>query len=289
MATPASRTAPRLMFCVSGFLLVGLAVSSCSSGSGSAAAAGPWEEGRSSFAVDREGLRIDAHDGDVHLVVDDSLDGRVRVSGHPGADGEADDEGWYGRGESGDPAAGDLWDVDENGRHLTLREDCGEEGRPVCARRHEIAVPAGLPVRLEGHNGTVTATGLGGALELTTLDGPIDVSDVSGALTLRSHNGAITASDVTSEEIRLESHDGAITLASAVAPQSLEAATHNGAVRLELPDDAAYLVETETHQGPLDIDVETGGEEHRVGVRTHDGEITLRGVPAEHDATEGDA
>ncbi|MFX4294884.1 DUF4097 family beta strand repeat-containing protein [Streptomyces bohaiensis] len=287
MAAPASRTAPRLMFAVGGFLLVGLAVSSCS-GSESAAAP-PWQEGRSTFAVDREGLRIDAHDGDVHLVVDDSLDGQVRVSGRPEPDGDGDGEGWYGRGDDSDVAGSDLWDVDSDGRHLTLREDCGEERRPVCARRHEIAVPADLPVRLEGHNGTVTATGLAGALELTTLDGPIDVSDVSGTLTLRSHNGAITGSDVTAEEIRLESHDGAITLATAEPPRLLEARTHNGAVRLELPEDAAYRVETETHQGPLDVDVETGGEEHRVGVRTHDGEITLRGVPAGGGAAEGEA
>ncbi|NJP68112.1 DUF4097 family beta strand repeat-containing protein [Streptomyces spiramenti] len=288
MATPARRTAPRLMFCVGGFLLVGLAVSSCSGGE--PAASPPWDEGRTTFAVDTGGLRIDAHDGDVHLVVDDSLDGQVRVSGHPAPDGDTDEDGWYAHGENGDAAAGsDLWDVDGEGRHLTLREDCGEEGRPVCARRHEIAVPADLPVRLEGHNGTVTASGLAGALDLTTLDGPIDVSHVSGPLTLRSHNGTITATDVTAEEIRLDSHDGTITLAAGLPPRLLEAATHNGAVRLDLPEDAAYLVGTDTHQGPLDIDVETGGDEHRVDVRTHDGEITLRGVPSDRETPQGDA
>jgi hypothetical protein len=254
MSFRANRTAPRLLLLTGGVLVLALLLGAC--GTQETVVDGEQR----TFEITGPELVVDTDSSSVTLVPVADLSGEVRVTR------------WFKaarvRGRT------DItWQQD--GETLKLRVVC----RGIvtsCSARHEIEVPADLPVRLTSRNGPVRADGFGAGLDLTSHNGEISVSGAAGPLTLASHNGRVTATDVTTDRVRATSHNGAIRLELATAPAEVTAKSHNGGISVQLPGEASYQVDAEAKNGQVDVTVDQGGDAHRVSARSHNGSITVR-------------
>lgn len=257
MSFRANRTAPRLLLLAGGVLLAVLLLNGC----GMDETVVDGEE--RSFEFSGSQLEVDSDNSRLTLVPVEGLSGEVRV------------KRWFTVSRMGG-SADITWEMDED--TLKLRTTC----RGIvsqCSARHEIEVPADLPVRVTSRNGAVKAAGFRAGLELTSHNGAIDVTDAQGPLTLDSHNGRITATAVTTQRLRAASHNGAIQLELANAPAEIVTESHNGRTTMEVPGDVAYQVDVSTKNGKVDVSVDEGGDRHRISARSHNGGITVR--PAE--------
>ncbi|NJQ07115.1 DUF4097 family beta strand repeat-containing protein [Streptomyces lonarensis] len=212
------------------------------------------------FTVGTTELVVDSGNTDVTVLADASLEGEVLVTRWFDATAVASD-------------ASVEWEMDDGGR-LTFRADCsGVVTR--CSARHEVAVPETMDVRVEGRNGALAAESLTSSLHLTTRNGTITVADVAGPVSLHSRNGTIDASGLTAAEVRAHTRNGSIDLHTARAPELLEAVTHNGSARVEVPGGTAYRVESESRNGAVESSVDEDGADHLISVRTRNGSVEV--------------
>lgn len=137
-----------------------------------------------------------------------------------------------------------------------------------------MVVPEHLALRLETHNGNVTASG------------------TKDAMHIESHNGDVEAS-IGSTSADIETHNGEIHCAM-MAPGNLSAriASHNGGIDVRMHDGSSCWLEAETHNGRIvppsqmnDAELGRGRLRCRVGkqetkgllrVATHNGDIRVR-------------
>ncbi|GAB2909567.1 DUF4097 family beta strand repeat-containing protein [Streptomyces mayteni] len=233
------------------------------------------------FALAGETLTVDSDNSRIVLVPDDSLTGEVAVT-----------RTFEARRVTG--TTGIEWSMADD--TLRLRVVC--RGFVVeCDARHEIRVPAGVAVTVEGRNGAVEADGFAAPLDLATHNGGITVrdssapvvldtrnggitlEDVSAPLSLESRNGRIEGTGLSSSEITARTHDGGLSLSLDAAPERIETVSDNGGTTVEVPDDGtAYRVETETHNGDVDVDVprDDAAAAPVIDARSRNGEIILR-------------
>jgi len=103
---------------------------------------------------------------------------------------------------------------------------------------YELFVPRRTDVAARSQNGPVSARGVSGRLELTTLNGPVTFRDVGGDVRGRTQNGPVTV------ELSGAKWDG----------RGLDAQTANGPVSLAIPDGYSARLETGTVNGPMRVD-----------------------------------
>ncbi|MET9427081.1 DUF4097 family beta strand repeat-containing protein [Streptomyces sp. NPDC003036] len=256
MAGRRTRRRIRTLIAVGGAALVAVGVTGC----GEADVAGAPVE-RKVFAFEGEALTIDSEDSELVLVPADVED--VEVSRQV--------DGWVVAGEG--PKAG--WRLE--GGKLTLRLEC-RAMISDCQSRHEVKVPRGVAVTVQGDNGSVSADGFRTALKVQADNGLIKVKDATGPLELQSDNGEIVVDRAASKSVIARADNGSVRLTFGAVPQRVETTSDNGEITVELPrGKTAYAVETHSENGEVKVDVpRDGSSAHIVKARSDNGDITVR-------------
>ncbi|MFF8829358.1 DUF4097 family beta strand repeat-containing protein [Streptomyces sp. NPDC015131] len=218
---------------------------------------------RKAFPFRGESLVVVAEDADLTLLAADVKD--VEVSRQV--------DGWTVFGDGPEP----VWKL-EGGR-LTLKVEC--DGLVSnCASRHEVRVPRGVAVSVEGDNGDVTAEGFRAGLTVASDNGEVTVRDAGGAVEARSENGDVRIEGGTSKRVVAGSANGELLLALGAVPDSVEAVNANGDVVVELPGGSTrYAVDAGSGNGEVKVGVPTDGDSrHTVRARSENGEVSVRGA-----------
>jgi DUF4097 and DUF4098 domain-containing protein YvlB len=102
-----------------------------------------------------------------------------------------------------------------------------------------VYVPATSDLDLVAHNGPVSVSDVDGRIDARTQNGPVSLHDVSGDVVARTQNGPLTV-DLAGSTWRGE---------------GLDAETHNGPVRITIPEGYSAQLQTGTVNGPFSSDV----------------------------------
>ncbi|MEU9357491.1 DUF4097 family beta strand repeat-containing protein [Streptomyces sp. NPDC048301] len=230
------------------------------SGCGSADAEGAPAEHRS-FAFGGKALTIDARNSTLDLVPADVE--RIEVTRRI--------DGWVFLGSGPDP----VWRLD--GDTLRLEVKC-RAMISNCEARHEVKVPRGISLTVEGDNGDVSAAGFTTALRIEADNGAVHVRDVAGSLNLRADNGRIDADRVSGASVVARADNGSIAIGFSRVPDLVDTISDNGSVLVDLPaGSSAYAVSAQADNGDVSVDVprsESSG--HVVKARSDNGEVTVR-------------
>ncbi|WP_189108161.1 DUF4097 family beta strand repeat-containing protein [Streptomyces camponoticapitis] len=239
-----------------GAVLAAVVVSGCGS-----ADAGEAPVEKRSFAYSGKTLTISADNSSLDLVPADVKD--IEVTRQV--------DGWVFLGSGPDP----VWKLEDG--TLTLKLKC----RAVvnnCESRHTVKVPRGMAVQVRNDNGGVRADGFDTELNLRSDNGSVEVRNSSGRLDLSSDNGRVTAEGVSSRSVRARSDNGAVRLELTSVPDTVDTASDNGSVTIDLPEsDTAYAVTAKSDNGRVDVDVPTDDDSaHRVKAESDNGKVTVR-------------
>ncbi|MFF8292473.1 DUF4097 family beta strand repeat-containing protein [Streptomyces sp. NPDC016309] len=216
---------------------------------------------RKAFGFRGGTLVVDARDSELVLVPADVKD--VEVSRQV--------DGWVVLGDGPAP----VWKLE--GNRLTLRVDCDAVASD-CAARHEVRVPRGVAVTVEGDNGDVTAEGFESAVKVATDNGTVTVRDAGGPLDVRSENGDVRVEGGASKSVVARSGNGRIRLAFGAVPDRVDVVNDNGEIAVELPrGDTRYKVDAQSDNGKVEVGVPTdAGSAHAVKARSDNGQVVVR-------------
>ncbi|MBN2316717.1 MAG: hypothetical protein JXM79_22510 [Sedimentisphaerales bacterium] len=157
----------------------------------------------------------------------------------------------------------------------------------------DVKVPNKTSLELLTHNGTVKITDTTGRLNATTHNGKVIAQNISGTILLRTHNGSVDCRDI-SGDAKLLTHNGGIeAVYSQNAPPACHVSlvTHNGAVGFTAPPGVSAKVDASTHNGSIRTDLPItatgkksktkltgtiGTGEGNMHLETHNGSIQIR-------------
>ncbi|MFC8224162.1 DUF4097 family beta strand repeat-containing protein [Streptomyces sp. NPDC057287] len=230
------------------------------SGCGSADAEDAPAEHKS-FAFSGEALTIDAENSTLDLVPADveQIEVTRRV------------DGWVVLGDGPDP----VWRLE--GDELTLKVKC-HAVISNCEAHHEVKVPRGLALTVDGDNGKVTASGFTTPLDISAANGGVSVRDVSGPLKLSADNGTIEAERVSGSSVTARSDNGSVRLGFTRVPDLVDTVSDNGSISIDLPGGrSTYAVSAQADNGDVSVDVPRSADSaHVVKARSDNGEVTVR-------------
>jgi len=239
-----------------GAVLLGLALTGCGSTDPSDA---PAEH--KSFALSGKTLTIDSSNTALELVPADiqAVEVTRRV------------DGWV-VGGSGPEA---RWSMRDD--TLTLRVKC-KALISDCSSQHQVKVPRGVKVVVEGGNGGLTASGFSTPLTLHNTNGKVDVRDSSGPLRLESRNGAVVAEKISAKSVTARTTNGSLQLGFASVPDLVDTQTRNGDTTIDLPGGSvSYAVSAEVRNGGTSVEVpRSDSSQHAVKARSTNGRISVR-------------
>lgn len=216
---------------------------------------------RKSFALDGKVLTIDSENSGVELVPADVR--QVEVT--------RQFDGWVVLGNG--PEA--VWEMEDG--VLRLQVKC-EAMVSDCEARHQVRVPRGVAVTVQGDNGNVTASGFDTRLDLTSDNGEVLVRNSSGPLKLKSDNGAVVAERISASSVSAHSDNGSVRLMFTGVPMLVETVSDNGGITIDLPTgDETYAVTAEADNGDVSVKVPRRDDStHVVRARSDNGEVTVR-------------
>ncbi len=157
----------------------------------------------------------------------------------------------------------------------------------------DVTVPNRTNLEFSTHNGAIKVTNITGKVDGTTHNGSVTTEQVCGAAKLLTHNGSIRC-DATSGDAELKTHNGDVKLRyaeTAPAVCSISIVTHNGGIELTSPQNLSAAVEASTHNGSIrtelpitivgnvskrSISGKIGAGQGKVRLETHNGSITIR-------------
>ncbi|MGW8798371.1 DUF4097 family beta strand repeat-containing protein [Streptomyces sp. NPDC055775] len=214
-----------------------------------------------SFAFGGKSLTIDSGNTAVELVPAD-VD-KVEVTRRV--------DGWVVLGNGPDP----RWAM--RGGKLTLRVKCTAVVSN-CEALHQVKVPRGVAVTVNGDNGSVVASGFDTPLTLRSDNGKVTVRDSSAPLKLESDNGGVVTERISSTSVSAQSDNGEIRLGFTAVPDRVDTVSDNGRVTIELPKGSqAYAVTAVAGNGDISVRVpRSDSSPHVVKARSDNGEITVR-------------
>ncbi|MGW0789561.1 DUF4097 family beta strand repeat-containing protein [Streptomyces sp. NPDC002911] len=214
-----------------------------------------------SFAFSGKALTIDAENSTLDLVPADVEQIEVirRV------------DGWVMLGSGPDP----VWKLE--GDELRLEVKC----RALisnCEAHHEVKVPRGLALTVQGDNGKVTAAGFTAPLRISADNGGIRVRDASGPLELSADNGSVDAERVSGSSVIARSDNGEVRIGLTRVPDLVDTVSDNGSVTIDLPaGKSTYAVSAEADNGDVSVKVpRSDSSKHVVKARSDNGEVTVR-------------
>ncbi|MFE4449867.1 DUF4097 family beta strand repeat-containing protein [Streptomyces sp. NPDC056796] len=214
-----------------------------------------------SFAFGGEALTIDSGNSTLDLVPADVK--QIEVTRRV--------DGWVFLGSGPDP----VWKLERD--KLRLEVKC-RAMISNCEAHHEVKVPRGLALTVQGNNGKVTAAGFDTPLKITTDNGGVDVHDISGPLELHADNGSVEAQRVSGPSVIARSDNGRIRIGFTRAPDLVDTSSDNGSISIALPaGKETYAVSTHTDNGRVSVGVpRSENSEHVVKARSDNGEVTVR-------------
>ncbi len=114
-----------------------------------------------------------------------------------------------------------------------------------------VTAPKDADFSVEGSNGPVSLTGLGGTLSVKAENGPVSLSNLTGSVDVDAANGPVSLKN-SSGDIRIHAVNGPLTIAllgTRWEGKGLEASAKNGPLTLRVPDgfSSGVRVETSSH------------------------------------------
>ncbi|SCF66632.1 DUF4097 family beta strand repeat-containing protein [Streptomyces sp. Ncost-T10-10d] len=216
-----------------------------------------------SFALSGKTLTIDSGHTSLELVPADVR--KVEVTRHV--------DGWVVLGNGPDP----KWKMQDD--TLTLQVKC----RALisdCASQHQVKVPRGVAVVVKGDNGKIVASGFDTPLTLHADNGMVTVRDSSGPLELGSDNGGILTEGISAKSVSARSDNGRIQLGFDSVPDLVDTESDNGGITIDLPGGSVrYAVDAVAHNGRVSVDApRSDNSGHVVKARSDNGQVTVRSV-----------
>ncbi|MFJ1719837.1 DUF4097 family beta strand repeat-containing protein [Streptomyces sp. NPDC088244] len=182
-------------------------------------------------------------------------------------------DGWVVLGNGPDP----RWEMEND--TLTLQVKC-KALVSNCAAQHQVKVPRGVAVVVEGDNGRIVASGFRTPLTLGADNGRVTVRDCTGPLKLSSDNGGIVGERISAKSVSARSDNGQIRLGFAAAPDLVDTTSDNGGITIDLPAGSVrYAVDVSARNGNTSVDAPRSADSsHVVKARSHNGQVTVRSV-----------
>jgi hypothetical protein len=149
-----------------------------------------------------------------------------------------------------------------DGQTLRLTESgCGDDN-VRCQTEFRIRMPGASSAEITARAGAVTVHGLAGNIHVTTEAGAVEGTGLSG------------------DAVVIKTQAGATSLEFTEAPSDLQATSQVGAVKVRLPDSAAYAIEVDTDVGKSDVSVRKDpASPHRVRINTQVGAVSIEPLP----------
>ena len=139
---------------------------------------------------------------------------------------------------------------------LVLRDGCHFGMGIGCSTSLTVHVPIAMSVSGSMGDGSFSARGLVGGVQLTTADGDVHLQAMNGSVTLHSGDGELVIGDQRAPAVSISSGDGDIHLILANSPSSVHLSTGDGDVNLCLPHGTGpYAVTTQHGSGNLEDEV----------------------------------
>jgi len=156
-----------------------------------------------------------------------------------------------------------------------------------------ITVPNRSDLKLTTHNGGVEIANITGQVSGTTHNGKVTAKQVCGAANLQTHNGSVRCAEI-SGDAQLKTHNGSVkAYYSEAAPGvcNVSIVSHNGSIELAAPPGFSAQVEASTHNGSVRTDLPIavmgkisknkitgtiGAGQGKLHLETHNGSIKIR-------------
>jgi len=169
----------------------------------------------------------------------------------------------------------------------TLSLTCPADPAPgsgPCPAITQVSVPRNAAVTVRARNAGVSATGLDGPLNLSTVNGDVTVVSAGAAgapVQLTTRNGSVRASGLRAPTLAAWTVNGDVDLTWASAPSQVTATTTNGSLDLVLPADCPqYAITARTRNGQPRLGLPTdSASADRMALTTVNGDITVRAAP----------
>lgn len=201
----------------------------------------------------------------------DVSSGRVEIVGSPSGETRLDfsvQSGWSRDGGIDHSVAGGV-----------LRVTGGCDSGPFgvwCESDVTITVPSSASVSADASAGTLVVSGLSGETSLNSAGGSIEVSDQRGPLTAHSDAGSVRVSGLDADLVKATSSAGEVEIEAVSPPWSLDAESSAGSVRVTLPGDVPYDVETDAAVGRELVTVDSApGARHEIRAFSSAGSVEV--------------
>ena len=142
--------------------------------------------------------------------------------------------------------------IDREGSVLYLRPPEPQHYRNVVTD-FEVLVPAGVPVRVDGGLGRMTAEKMKNDLELKGNTGTMQIREIAGNVSLRNNTGKIEVYE-PGGDLLAENHTGSIEVISGqVLTRQYQLRTSTGGIRLELPRQSDLVLNARSNTGSISL------------------------------------
>jgi hypothetical protein len=167
--------------------------------------------------------------------------------------------------------------VEQEGGTVSIRHDCPIIFGFGCEASFDVTLPVGTTISGRTSNGAISLDSTDGPVDVTTSNGAVTLVDVSSPVTVATSNGAIGGTGLTSASLEVRTSNGQIVLEFAEPPDAVQARSSNGAIEINLPEDAPpYSVTTSTSNGSVVTEIRTDPDaEATIDVETSNGDITI--------------
>ncbi|GGU45440.1 DUF4097 family beta strand repeat-containing protein [Streptomyces violascens] len=125
-----------------------------------------------------------------------------------------------------------------------------------CQVKLDLAVPAGVRLKVKTGSGPVKVRDLTGPVDLDGGSGSLKLYGLKGTVRAKVGSGTVQASQLSSPEADLKSGSGSVDAQFAAAPQRVKASTGSGSVSVTVPEGAHYQVMGGKGSGSRDIQPE---------------------------------
>jgi hypothetical protein len=177
--------------------------------------------------------------------------------------------------------AGRIEVVSGSGAGVAVREHVRYDEHPPATRHRVDNGTLNLDYTCPGSNETcwvsyrVEVPG-GTAVDLRSDAGEVRVTGLSGQVRARTTAGFVLGSRLTSQDVKVDSTAGSVTLEFQEPPSAVEAHTTAGAVTVRVPGTARYAVEARTSAGSTRVSVpEDSASAHQVKASSSAGSVSV--------------
>jgi hypothetical protein len=157
----------------------------------------------------------------------------------------------------------------------------------------DVTTPNQADMELVTHNGEVAIANISGRVDATTHNGKVTAEQVSGTSRLSTHNGAVVCTEL-SGDTQLKTHNGGVKAFYSRTARSVcnvSIVSYNGGIEFVGPPEFSAQVDASTHNGSVKIDLPVtiigevnkrkltgtiGAGRGKLHLSTHNGSITIR-------------